>query len=398
MRGSASQRLEPRAAARARRRAAPPAPRGRRGARARPPRPPRSSCRKLGQAVTRLRREVRARVERLAVGGEEDGRRPAALPGHRDRGVHRERVDVGPLLPVDLDVDEEVVHHRRGRRILERLVRHHVAPVAGAVADRDEERAVAAPAPRRTPRPPTGTTRPGCRRAGAGTGSSRRAAGSSPQRVYRSTTRSRLVLGLRSGRRCRIVAPMRRPALWMVFGGGILVVCAVLFQAFTISAYVRGAGEGALDAHGCGSMFVHIGAARDRHRCDLGLVGQLARGRARGRLPRPVDRPAGVPRRHREAGRLDQRPPRLPRAHRAHRGRDVSPPGQARARPRRATPPRPRRSGVDGRRRPSSARVRPASLADVPAILDRRTRPRTRSPTRGATPFHGCSSNCLPPM
>ena len=45
----------------------------------------------------------------------------------------------------------------------------------------------------------------------------------------------------------------------MVFGGGILVVCAVLFQAFTISAYIRGAGEGALDAHGFGSMFVHIG-------------------------------------------------------------------------------------------------------------------------------------------
>jgi hypothetical protein len=45
----------------------------------------------------------------------------------------------------------------------------------------------------------------------------------------------------------------------MVCGGGILVVCAVLFQAFTISAYVRGAGDGALDAHGFGSMFVHIG-------------------------------------------------------------------------------------------------------------------------------------------
>lgn len=34
---------------------------------------------------------------------------------------------------------------------------------------------------------------------------------------------------------------------------------AVLWQAFSISAYVRGAGEGALDAHGAGSLFVHIG-------------------------------------------------------------------------------------------------------------------------------------------
>jgi hypothetical protein len=45
----------------------------------------------------------------------------------------------------------------------------------------------------------------------------------------------------------------------MVVVGGILVVLAVLWQAFTISAYVRGAGDGALDAHGMGSLFVHIG-------------------------------------------------------------------------------------------------------------------------------------------
>ena len=41
--------------------------------------------------------------------------------------------------------------------------------------------------------------------------------------------------------------------------GGLLVVLAVLWQAFTISAYARGAGDGALDAHGVGSLFVHIG-------------------------------------------------------------------------------------------------------------------------------------------
>ncbi len=41
--------------------------------------------------------------------------------------------------------------------------------------------------------------------------------------------------------------------------GGCLVILAVLWQAFTISAYVRGAGDGALDAHSWGSMFVHIG-------------------------------------------------------------------------------------------------------------------------------------------
>lgn len=45
----------------------------------------------------------------------------------------------------------------------------------------------------------------------------------------------------------------------LVLAGGILCVVAVLWQAFTISAFVRGAGEGALDAHGWGSLFVHIG-------------------------------------------------------------------------------------------------------------------------------------------
>jgi hypothetical protein len=52
---------------------------------------------------------------------------------------------------------------------------------------------------------------------------------------------------------------MKRNFTWVVFLGGILVVLAVLWQAFSIAAYVRGAGDGALDAHGFGSLFVHIG-------------------------------------------------------------------------------------------------------------------------------------------
>lgn len=52
---------------------------------------------------------------------------------------------------------------------------------------------------------------------------------------------------------------MKRGFLWLVLVGGVLVVLAVLWQAFSIAAYVRGAGDGALDAHGFGSLFVHIG-------------------------------------------------------------------------------------------------------------------------------------------
>ena len=56
-----------------------------------------------------------------------------------------------------------------------------------------------------------------------------------------------------------MVARMRRTAWWLVLAGGAVTVVGVLIQAFTIAAYVRGAGEGALDAHGGFSMLVHVG-------------------------------------------------------------------------------------------------------------------------------------------
>ena len=42
--------------------------------------------------------------------------------------------------------------------------------------------------------------------------------------------------------------------MWLVFAGGAITVVGVLIQAFSIAAYVRGAGEAALDAHGGFSM------------------------------------------------------------------------------------------------------------------------------------------------
>ena len=52
---------------------------------------------------------------------------------------------------------------------------------------------------------------------------------------------------------------MRRTPLWLVLLGSAVVVLGVLWQAFSIAAYVRGAGEGAIDAHLTGSFFVHAG-------------------------------------------------------------------------------------------------------------------------------------------
>jgi hypothetical protein len=50
-----------------------------------------------------------------------------------------------------------------------------------------------------------------------------------------------------------------RTFLWLLLVGAVIVVLGVLFQAFSIAAYVQGAGEGALDAHGGFSLVVHIG-------------------------------------------------------------------------------------------------------------------------------------------
>src|SRR3546814_15442414 len=50
------------------------------------------------------------------------------------------RSDVRALLAVDLDVDEQPVHLAGDVGVLERLVRHHVAPVAGGVAHRQQHR------------------------------------------------------------------------------------------------------------------------------------------------------------------------------------------------------------------------------------------------------------------
>ena len=101
-----------------------------------------------GAAVARVLRKIRAAPHRLARGREEHRERPAALLAEQMQRVHVDLVDVGPLLAVDLDVDEQLVHHARGRLVLEALVRHHVAPVAGRVADREQDRLVGRAAPR----------------------------------------------------------------------------------------------------------------------------------------------------------------------------------------------------------------------------------------------------------
>ena len=98
--------------------------------------------RQAGPAIAGLRREIGAAPERLAGRSQEHGQRPAAVLAEQCQRVLIDLVEVRPLLAIDLDVDELVVHLGRDLRVLEALVGHHVAPVAGGVADRQQDRLV----------------------------------------------------------------------------------------------------------------------------------------------------------------------------------------------------------------------------------------------------------------
>ena len=62
--------------------------------------------------------------------------------GHElDRG-HVHAVDIGALFAVDFDADEMLIHEGGGGTVFKSLVLHNVAPVAGAVADADDDQFV----------------------------------------------------------------------------------------------------------------------------------------------------------------------------------------------------------------------------------------------------------------
>ena len=86
-----------------------------------------------------LGREVRAAEKGPPVGQAKGVQRPAAvLVDHLD-GLHVNVVHVRALLAVHLDADKVLVHEPGDVRVLEALALHHVAPVAGAVANRHDD-------------------------------------------------------------------------------------------------------------------------------------------------------------------------------------------------------------------------------------------------------------------
>ena len=105
--------------------------------------------RKGRHPVTRQRREIGPRVERLQIRRQKDGERPATAPPHDLYGRLVDLIEIRSLLPVHLHVHEEAIHERGGLFALEGLALHDVTPVAGAVTDGEENRPVLRARPRK---------------------------------------------------------------------------------------------------------------------------------------------------------------------------------------------------------------------------------------------------------
>jgi len=96
------------------------------------------------RTVARRLRKISPREERHQIlRRQEHSQRPAAAAPRES--LMRELVDlvdIWPLFAIDLDIDVQRVHHARGCFVFEAFVRHDVAPVAGGVADREQDRLV----------------------------------------------------------------------------------------------------------------------------------------------------------------------------------------------------------------------------------------------------------------
>ena len=92
----------------------------------------------------RLLREVGTRKDRLLLRREENGHGPAAPASGCGDHIHVDPVDIWPLLTINLDIDEVLVHERSGLVVLEGLMCHHMTPVAGGVSNGQDDRHVPA--------------------------------------------------------------------------------------------------------------------------------------------------------------------------------------------------------------------------------------------------------------
>src|SRR6267143_1014002 len=84
-------------------------------------------------------REICPSVEGLQVGGQEDREGPATLARQRGDGLHVYLVDVGPLLPVNLDRDELLVEDSGGRFVFEAFFILYMTPMTSGVPNAQKD-------------------------------------------------------------------------------------------------------------------------------------------------------------------------------------------------------------------------------------------------------------------
>src|ERR1035437_2740718 len=95
-------------------------------------------------AMTVVRREIGTAVEGFEVRREEYIERPPALAARRLNEGHIDLIHVRAFLPIHLDADKVRVEVGGDLRVLEGFALHHVAPMAGRVADAEEDRLILA--------------------------------------------------------------------------------------------------------------------------------------------------------------------------------------------------------------------------------------------------------------
>lgn len=93
---------------------------------------------KAGSAITWFGWEVGATPEGFEVWCQEHGERPTALLSHCMQGCHIESVNIRALFAVELDVDVVFVHESCDLGVLETLMCHDVAPMAGGISAGEE--------------------------------------------------------------------------------------------------------------------------------------------------------------------------------------------------------------------------------------------------------------------
>jgi hypothetical protein len=89
--------------------------------------------------MTVLRREVGSAVVGTRVRREKHGHRPATRTGNGLHRLHVDSVQVRPLFAIYFDGHKALVDQPRRVGILKALVGHYVAPMAGRVANRQED-------------------------------------------------------------------------------------------------------------------------------------------------------------------------------------------------------------------------------------------------------------------